>query len=412
MSPHLGGLLPSGKAARALVAATLVSTSGDGLYIAASALFFVRALHLPISQVGLGLTLAGIVGLPAGIAAGRLADHHGARQVTIALLLLQALAISAYTLVNTFPLFVIVAAVALASMQGSAAAQAALIPTATAEPVKLRAYLHAVTNLGMTLGAACAGVVIAANTAAAYDALMLTDAATFLIAAALMLLVPRIPPSPRAPEHHAWAPLKDTPYLTITALNGLLCLQFVVLTFALPLWIVTHTTAPRWLISPLLLINTSLIVTLQVRFARHATTIPTAATSLKRSGWLLALAMTLYATAAHTTYWPAIVLLTLAALTHTIGELLQTSGAFSLSYNLAQPHAIGQYQGIFGLGIGTSRITAPLILTLLCLDLGTTGWLILATAFILTATAIPHATRHAQTVRAHTNTLTTNQSHT
>jgi hypothetical protein len=44
-----------------------------------SAVFVTRSVGLSAAQVGLGLTIAGAVGLGAGVPAGRAADRRGAR---------------------------------------------------------------------------------------------------------------------------------------------------------------------------------------------------------------------------------------------------------------------------------------------------------------------------------------------
>jgi hypothetical protein len=45
-------------------------------------------------------------------------------------------------------------------------------------------------------------------------------------------------------------------------------IQGQVLVFALPLWIVGHTHAPRWLVGASVLVNTGMVVALQVRASR------------------------------------------------------------------------------------------------------------------------------------------------
>ena len=176
-----------------LLVSTLVNTAGDGLYIAGSALFFTKGLGLPVAQVGLGLTLAGVLGLTAGIPLGRLADRRGARDILIAIQLIQAVAIASYVLVGrSLGAFVLVATICIAGMQGADAAKGALVGRlATADPVSLRALLQSVSNVGISVGTVLAGFALAAGTHLAYESLMLGDAASFLAGALLLLAVPR-----------------------------------------------------------------------------------------------------------------------------------------------------------------------------------------------------------------------------
>ncbi len=138
----------------------------------------------------------------------------------------------------------------------------------------LRAYLHSVSNVGISVGTVVPGVAIAAGTHLAYQMVMVADAGTFLGAALLLLLVPRVAP-PVAPEtqpsvDRRWVAVRDGRYLALTAANTVMSLQYFVLAFAMPLWVIGQ--APRWLVSPMLLTNTVLIACLQVRFSRGTKT--------------------------------------------------------------------------------------------------------------------------------------------
>lgn len=69
---------PSGPDAgpqRALITAGFVSRVGNGLFDTAAILSFTFVVHLPAAQVGLGLTIAGLSGLAAGVPAGNPADR-------------------------------------------------------------------------------------------------------------------------------------------------------------------------------------------------------------------------------------------------------------------------------------------------------------------------------------------------
>ena len=387
---------------RALAASTLITTGGDGLYIAGSALFFTRALGFSVAQVGLGLTLAGILGLGAGVPLGRLADRRGARDVLIVIELIQAAAIGSYVLVGgSLPAFIGVATVVIACMQGADAAKGALAGNLAAEdPVRLRAFLQSVSNAGISVGTVFAGLAIADGSHLAYRVLMLADAATFVIAAVCLLVVPRATAviSGAAERGRRWVALRDRPYLALTAANCVMSLQYFVLAFAMPLWVIDHTHAPRWLVSPMLLSNTLLIVALQVRFSRATKTAEGGARSVSRAGIVLAAAMVLYGAAAGRVQAVAVIVLLAAVVAHTVGELFQSAGAFGISYGLAQEDALGEYLGVYGLGIGVCRAVAPGVLAVTCLQHGDAGWLGLAAVFLLSGFVTPSLVRRARVV--------------
>ena len=57
-------------AVRRLIAATLVNTLGNGVYAAVAALYLTRAVGLSVAHVGVGLTVAALVGLVASTPLG------------------------------------------------------------------------------------------------------------------------------------------------------------------------------------------------------------------------------------------------------------------------------------------------------------------------------------------------------
>lgn len=82
--------------ARTLACAILVTAIGNGLYLAGAVLFLTRSVGLSGTDVGIGLTIAGMTGLGAGPVVGHLADHLGAREVYLVTLTAEALATGAW----------------------------------------------------------------------------------------------------------------------------------------------------------------------------------------------------------------------------------------------------------------------------------------------------------------------------
>lgn len=80
---------------------------------------------------------------------------------------------------------------------------------------------------------------------------------------------------------------------------------------------------------------------------------------------------------------------------HSVGELLQSSGSFGISYGLAARDALGEYLGVYGLGMGICRAVAPAILAFTCLQHGTVGWIALAVGFGMSGLATPALVRWA-----------------
>ena len=63
---------------------------------------------------------------------------------------------------------------------------------------------------------------------------------------------------------------------------------------------------------------------------------------------------------------------------------------------LSDPHRRGEYQGVWRLGMQFESIVGPAAFTFLALDLGTTGWMLIA-AIAVAAAAVAHpAARSAE----------------
>lgn len=372
---------------------TFVDTIGDGLWMVGGALFFVRAKGFPVVDVGIGLTISGLLSLPAGIALARLADRRGSRGTYLALTLIQSAAFVLLVIFRSFALFVMCAAMAASANQGAQAIRSGLIRSkGGADAVRFRSRLHAVMNVGISIGAAFAGVAIAVNTPAAYKTLMLGDAVTFAIAGLLMRATTRVCVV-AAPTGGRFGALRDGRYLTVAAVDGILDFQFLVSGYLLPLWVVLRTQAPRWLASPLLLLNTAIIVLFQVRFSSGAKEPAGAARSFRRGAATLAIAAVLFGISGRAGDATAIGLLVAAIGVHSVGELLHASGAFGLSYGLAPQHSASEYQAVWSLGMGMARAFGPAVLTLLCIKGGLPGWLLLSVAFAAAGLAAPPLAR-------------------
>lgn len=277
-------LIPGSGPQRVLAASNFVYTVGSGLYLTAGVLYFTEAVRLPADQVGLGLGIAGLVALALGVAVGHLADRCGARGVYVATLLVQALATAGFVRADSFWPFVLVVCVAAAAKAAGVAARSPLIRHYGGErPQEFRAYLRAVTNVGVSVGAVGAGWAVQVGTVTAYQLMVVGNAIAFVVSAVLLARLPPVAPVPSA-DGPRWIALRDRPYLLLTTLDGVTAIQFKVLTVAIPLWLVGATAAPHWLISGTMLTGTVIVVLFPVRASRDIDSPEAAWTRLPASG--------------------------------------------------------------------------------------------------------------------------------
>ncbi len=396
-SAGLRRLLPDPGPGRPLALSTLVNTLGNGLLMPTMALFLTRSVGLSAVQVGVGLSIAGAAGLLAGLPAGYLADRVGPRGLLVTLNVLAGVTTSALALVHSLPTFLLVATVDAVFDSGGSAVRAGLVAGVlpAAGRVRTQAYLRSVTNLGIAVGAAGAGIGLHYDTRAAYVTLILLDAVTFVVAGLGLLGVPRVAPHPRPPEGPRMPVLRDRSYLAVTALNSVLAIHYGLLEIGVPLWIAERTSAPHWSVAAVFGVNTVMCVLFQVRVSRGTEDVTRAATLSRRGGLLLAASCGLFAAAAARSAAVALVVLGLAALVQVLGEMSQASGSWGVAFGLAPDAMQGQYQGIFSSGFAVSRMLAPLVVTTLAVSWGVAGWLVLAALFAAAGTALVPVTRWA-----------------
>ncbi|MEU4192146.1 MFS transporter [Kribbella sp. NPDC026611] len=400
---RLGNVLPPAGAPRDLAMAQVANSVGDGAFVVTSALFFTRVVGLSTAQVGLGLTIAWLVGFLAGVPLGNLADRRGARGVAVLLALTTATGVGAFLFVRSFPLFLVAAIVYACSQTGLTAARQALLAALVqpAERTRIRAFLQSTVNAGLAVGALLGGIALRFDTETAYLIVFGIDALSFLIAAALIRKVPRVAISIRVQGEPRLAVLRDRPYAVLALLNAIMLLFMPLISLIGPLWIVTRTNAPSWVVASLMIVNTIGVAFFQVRVAKRVTDLRSASRSVRYAGVAMLAACAVFAlTAAHLSPVAAAATLVLAAALLTLGEMKLASGAWEISFGLAPADKQGQYQGFFGSGPAIARMLGPALLTTVVLGWGPIGWILVGALFLGTSCATGPAVRWAARTRA------------
>lgn len=365
---------------------------GFGLVMTATPLYATRIVGLSARQVGLGMTIAGLIGLLAAVPIGDLADRRGPREIVRATILIQAVTATCYIFIHGFAEFVAVTTVSMLSMNAGMSADGALLRRLGGEEASgFRASTQAITNVGISVGAVGCGVAVQLSTPTAYRTLFAVNALTLIASWAILKRLPRYEPLPKPDDGPRWAALADRPFVAYTVLAGFMFMEYLVTVLLLPLWVVDHTHAPRWSVSLFLLINTILVVLFQVRVGSRVKTVRQGGTAMRRAGAVFLLSCSAMGLAAGLPGWAALLLLAAAVVVHTYGELWHSAATFALDFGLPPEHAQGQYQGLVGIGTGTGQAAAPVLLIGLCLSLGQAGWVGLGASFALvglTATAL------------------------
>ncbi|MGN6324771.1 MFS transporter [Pseudolysinimonas sp.] len=408
---------------RILAITTLIATLGRGIFLPMTTLYLSFVVHLPAAQIALVLAAGSITSIVSSVIGGHLADRFSARRLSFVGLVVASVGLISYAAVSELVWALVVAVVESAALGIGFSARGAIIGRAFdgEQRVRTRAIMQTITNVGIGVGTTVAAIPLAIGTPEAYR-LSFAIAGVVVLLGQLPLL--RLPVRvDAAAAHGAAEPQSETPpviegddpapeligeaagrpsrdpvggrppwknprYLLLAGLSGVFAVQFAVQEMGLPLWIAHDTTAPRWIISVLLVLNTVIVVLFTVRLSKGSHRLRTAGRLSALAGGLMAVACVVYALAAGVPVLLACVILILASLVHAFAEVLSQAGGWGLSFELADQRRIGAYQGVFGTSFAMGSAVGPALITVTAIALGMPGWLILAAVFLLSALGI------------------------
>jgi Major Facilitator Superfamily len=218
-------------------------------------------------------------------------------------------------------------------------------------------------SAGYGLGALAAGGLLAVSSTSAYQALAAANAATFVVSAGLLLLVPAGPggePGQRPSSVLAGYRLlgRDRPYLVLTLANTAFAVCSMMLAVALPVYLVDGLGAAGWVAGPVLAVTTVLLSVGQLAATRvmrplsrvHALMVAgalwtlwgllTAGAAAVPTGWLVG-------------YLFAVTLL------YAFAELVHAPISNALAAEAAPDHSRGSYLAAFQYGFTIASMVVP-----------------------------------------------------
>ena len=376
---------PGGADARALLNAQLVDKTGTGVWNACSVLYLTVVCGLGARRVGLLLGVAGVAGVIGSPAAGWLAGRFPARTLLIGCHLLRLVTMF---LVLVFASFGALIAVVAATFLGDRAAKMLEMLLATQAAGEQRSLYQAlsrsVSNVGYGLGAGIAAIGLAIGTRDAFRVLIAVDGLSFLLAAVLVRQVRtgrRVSaPAGDVAAAPAVAPWRDPGYLRFVLLDVVMTSDDSVLKVGLPLWLLTRTSAPRALVPWFLIINTGLVVALQMGISRAVDRPGRVTAAVTWYGLVMFGAAGLLALAPVCGAWQASAVLLAAAGLVTLAELMRSVSSWELSVALAPESARASYLGVAGMSQSVQKCAGPMALTSLVMPAGPVGWLAFGSA--------------------------------
>lgn len=276
-----------------LLVATL-DALGTGMFLPVSVIFFIQSRGLSAVSVGSALSIASLIGLGLAPVGARLIDRWRPAPVLVINYSAKALVFAVYLFVSS-PVEFFLAALVARVVSHWAQPVHLMMSSMIAEPgrrVRLLATSRALRNIAMSAGSGVAALVLLLDPGAGGAGLVVANAASYFVAAALAFTyLPRTPavsaPSPDGRSvTTSWSDvlLRSPAYLRATGAAFLLTLQTPLLVVAFPLTVSAVTDLGGTLTAIALTVNTVAVALLQVLFSRGSEDAQGAAVALKWGG--------------------------------------------------------------------------------------------------------------------------------
>ncbi|WP_329004051.1 MFS transporter [Kribbella sp. NBC_00709] len=402
---RLQHLLPPPGLPRALCLQTLLWSLGAGTFLAGNVVFFTAYVGLAPDQVAVGLSLATACGMLASLPVGRLVDRHGSKRSWSIAAGFEAAVYLSYPFVQSFVLYVVAMSIlALAGTAGGAARSRYSYNSLEGDTrVRTLAFVRTASNIGFAAGGGVSGLVLLSP---GHGLLILLPLVTGALLVANAVLIRKLPNNDRdgdgkklGERGYAFRVLRDRGFAFAAVVNAVIGTLTALLTVVLPLWIIDKTSAPRALVAALFVVNTAVVVILQVRVSRGADTPQGGVRLLVRSGLVVAGACVLMIGSTNASVPVIVGVLVTAYLLVTVGELWQSAAEWSLFGALSEASRRAEYQALWGLGAQGARLLAVSGYTLAVVRGGRLGWLGIGVAFAvfsLMATGINKRLNHSE----------------
>ena len=354
------------EARRSFLAAMAIDSVAAGVSQPATIIFLLATTHLGLPAIGSALTVAGLVALPVGLWSGRVVDELGPKPVLMLANVAQTVGVTGYLVLHSFWGVVACAWVATSGRQAFFGTFGVALSAMTRPGERERWFgrVGGVRNLGQAAGGLIAGVALAVGSPAAYTALIVLTAASFLAAVPLMRQLPSPTRATDAPavSQQSWASvLRDRPYWIVVAHWMTFAFSGNVLTVAIPVYAAVLLGLPGWVAGAAFTLNTLLIGFGQNGVVRRLHgRVRSRVMAASHVGFAAGDVVLLGASLAHGAI--AIVILMAGVAVYTLGETVGWPVSSALGAEAAPSEVRGRYLALTQLAGSTAGAAAPAIL--------------------------------------------------
>ena len=250
---------------RLFVTAIGIDALGSGVWMPLSVLYFIRVTDLSLVHVGVALSVAAALSFPLALVIGSLVDRYDAKRVLQGGNVLQAVGFAAYPLAHSVlevTLVVAIAALGRTAFWGSYSPMVAAVSEA-GEREKWFGFLGALRNSGFAVGGLMAAAAITIGTDEAFHAVVLLNAASYVLAFVLMVRVEVHGvhrDGVRQRQGGGWSEVAHDPgYRWLVGANFGYAMGCLALNVVMPVYIVEMLGLHGWVSGAVYVINTVLI---------------------------------------------------------------------------------------------------------------------------------------------------------
>lgn len=377
---------------RKMAALTAINAFGNGAFATVSAIFYTQVLGFSIAFVSLALTVATLVAIAGDLISGSAADRYSPRPVLMAGLLVSGGAAVALSAVHGSTMFLLVILLSSLGQGMCMSANTALIRRVAREnPAAVRASLRSIMTLALSLGAVIGGAALGAGGRGPLSAVIIVNAGTFVLAAALLARI-RVPAMSAGAARRPAPARPDRRFAVFAVANGMIGIYLHVLPFALPLWMARRHPELLWTVGAAVAGQALATAVLQVPASHGIRSVPAATHRLLIGAGFVASSYLFFLLTVHPTAG-VLVALAVFLLLHTVGEVLCTAGSMELLFRLAPEERQGRYGAFAGVSNGVISSLAPLVLGFALTTSSGGIWLVMAAATMALAGVISRTAR-------------------
>jgi MFS family permease len=389
---------------------SLLFATGQGPFLTGSEVFFTQVVGLHAYQVGLGLTIAGVVSFLVAYPAGKVVDRLGPKRMWTAGTIAAGCLFAAWPFIDSFAgyLAMVVCFEIIANAGGAGRNAYILDVMSEDERIATQAYMYSALNVGFTLGAIIGGVALAFDDLTVMRWLPLLTVGIAVVNTIFLIRLPRAPHDERASDPTAArvqprgrGPLHNVGWMLGSLFSGTLLTNQVLLNVVIPLWLVQATDAPHWVLAWLFGTNTVLCVFLPTYTSRGLVTTADALRSVRISGAFFVVACLITMATHSTDGFLTIFLVWLGHVAVTGCELYFSGAQWAFQAKLMDPARRGEYTGVGEVFTTVGERWAPALYTFLVMSwhpsgMPAAGWLVIAAIGVVAVAGLHPSVRLAE----------------